>query len=347
MKFNLIVIAFLLLISCQHIIQEKQDYNSDLSLKIDSIINEQKFNGVILLSSDSIDIYSEAIGFSDLKNKTKLDINDQFVIGSISKQITAVLVLREYEQDNLELEDTIGKYLTQIEQNWTKEVTIHHLLTHTHGIVDLSKPLEFEQGSQFHYSQLGYELLAQILENITQKSFEQLSSELFENYGLKNTFHPNNKKYGHLVNGYEENENGILVFAENSLNNYVPAGSFVSNTADLKKWNANLYSGKLITKETLKLMTTKYATRIHPIFERVEYGYGLLFKDGEQNIQVGALGYAPGFVSACYYFPQANLNLVILENTANNLYDFRKTFEVHTKIMQLIKKRTHNKLYKP
>ena len=338
MKFSLIIIAFFLLISCQSNGQKKQDYNSDLSLKIDSIINEQKFNGVILISADSKDIYSTAVGFSDLENETKLDVNDQFVIGSISKQITAVLVLREYEKENLELDDSIGKYLTQIEQPWAKQVTIHHLLTHTHGIVDLNKPLEFEQGSQFHYSQLGYELLAQILEKVTEKSFEQLSTDLFENYGLKNTFHPNNKKYEHLVKGYEENENGILVFAENSLVNYVPAGCFISNAADLKKWNENLYSGKLVTKETLKLMTTKYATRIHPIFETVEYGYGLLFKDGEQNIQVGALGYAPGFVSACYYYPQENLNLVILENAANNLDDFKQTFKVHTEIMELIKK---------
>lgn len=346
MKFSLIVIAFPLLISCQNNIQEKQDYDSDLSLKIDSIINEQKFNGVILVSVDSTDIYSKAIGFSDLENETKLDINDQFVIGSISKQITAVLILREYEKENLELDDSIGKYLTQINQPWTKEVNIHHLLTHTHGIVDLNKALEFEQGSRFHYSQLGYELLAQILEKITEKSFEQLSTELFENYGLKNTFHPSNKKYEHLVKGYEENENGILVFATNSLDNYVPAGSFISNAADLKKWNENLYSGKLVAKETLKLMTTKYATRIHPIFETVEYGYGLLFKEGEQNIQVGALGYAPGFVSACYYYPQENLHLVIMENTANNLHDFKQTFAIHTHIMELIKKRTHNNVYK-
>ena len=346
MKFSLIVIAFFLLVSCQNNRQEKQDYDSDLSLKIDSIISGQKFNGVILVATDSTVIYSKAIGFSDLENKTKLDVNDQFVIGSISKQITAVLVLREYEKENLKLDDSIGKYLSQINQPWTKEVTIHHLLTHTHGIVDLNEPLEFEQGSQFHYSQLGFELLAQILEKVTEKSFEQLSTELFENYGLKNTFHPSNKKYEHLVKGYEENKNGILVFATNSLDNYVPAGSFISNAADLKKWNENLYSGKLVTKENLKLMTTKYATRIHPIFETVEYGYGLLFTDGEQNIQIGALGYAPGFVSACYYYPRENINLVILENTADNLDNFKRTFEVHTEIMGLIKKRTHNKTYK-
>uniref|UniRef100_UPI00404B5247 serine hydrolase n=1 Tax=Gelidibacter sp. TaxID=2018083 RepID=UPI00404B5247 len=184
----------------------------------------------------------------------------------------------------------------------------------------------------FHYSQLGYELLARILQKVTGKSFQNLSTELFNQYGLKNTFHPNNKAYKKLVKGYEESESGTLEYTENSLDNYVAAGSFISNVQDLKKWNQLLYSNNLVKKETLELMKTKYSTRVHPIFETVEYGYGLLFKDGEQNIQIGALGYAPGFVSACYYYPQTKINLIILENTANNLDDFKKTFNVHTEI---------------
>ena len=326
-----------LLISCQTNRKGIQDAYSDLSVKIDSIINEQKFNGVILVSKDSATIYSKAAGFSDLENITKLDLSDQFVIGSISKQITAVLILREFEKGKIRLDDTIDQYLLEISQPWINEVTIHHLLTHTHGIVDLEKPLEFKQGSQFHYSQLGYELLAQILEKVTEKTFEELSANFFVEYGLKSTFHPDKRKYENLVKGYAENENGDLVFSTNSLYNYAAAGSFISNASDLKQWNEMLHSGKLVSEETLKLMATKYATRAHPIFETVEYGYGLLFKDGEQDIQIGALGYAPGFVSACYYYPQTKMNLIILENTAKNLHDFKQTFKVHTEIMELIK----------
>ena len=90
-------------------------------------------------------------------------------------------------------------------------------------------------------------------------------------------------------------------------------------------------------------MSTRYATRMHPVFGTIEYGYGLLFKNGEQNEQIGALGYVPGFVSACYHYPRANLNLVMLENTANNLNDFKLTFKAHTEIMDLIKKQTTDK----
>lgn len=326
-----------LFIACQTNKKENQQEYSNLSLKIDSIINKHKFNGIISVSKDSVMAYSKVVGYSDLENKTKLDWDDQFVIGSISKQITAVLILRAFEKGKIELEQSIDYYLPEISQAWTETVTVHHLLTHTHGIIDLEEPLEFQAGSQFHYSQLGYDLLAQILEKVSEKTFEDLSTELFLEYELKNTFHPYNKGYKNLVKGYEENEQGELIFSTNSSLNYAAAGSFISTVSDLKKWNEMLYSGKLVRAETLKLMTTKYATRVHPIFESVEYGYGLLFKNGEHDIQIGALGYAPGFISACYYYPQTKMNLVVLGNVAKNLHDFEQTFKVHTTIMNLIK----------
>lgn len=338
MKISLIIFTLFLLTSCQINRQEKQNNYTKLTSKIDSIINENRFNGVISLSTDSTDIYSKAFGFSDLENKVKINMNDQFVIGSISKQFTAVLILREFENGKIGLNDTIGKYLNEINQPWIKLVTIHQLLTHTHGIVDLDKALEFKQGSQFHYSQLGYELLARILEKVTGKTFKRLSTDFFLHYELKNTFHPENKNYKHLVKGYAENEKGVLEFTTNSFYNYVPAGSFISNAEDLKKWSELLYSKRLIKQETLELMKKRYATRIHPIFETIEYGYGLLFKNKEENIQIGALGYAPGFVSTCYYYPQKNMNLIILGNNTKSLNNLKKTFKVHTEIMELIKK---------
>ncbi len=322
---------------CQVNKGKAENLYSDLPVQIDSILDNQKFNGVILISSGSNTLYLKTFGFSDLESKTKLNFNDQFVIGSISKQITAVLVLREYEKGRIGLEDTINRYLTEISQPWTNEITIHHLLTHTHGITDIEQPLEFKPGSEFNYSQLGYELLAQILEKTTGKTFMALSTELFEEYNLSNTCHPDNKNYEHLVKGYEENEQGFLTETTNSLYNYAAAGSFISNANDLKKWNDLLYSGTLIRRETLKLMKTRYATRAHPIFGSVEYGYGLLFKDGKQDVEIGALGYAPGFVSACYHYPETNINLIVLQNTASHLDDFRQTFAVHTKMMELVK----------
>lgn len=336
MKFSLTILMLIIFIT-NSINSQNQSY-PELSSKIDSILINNNFNGVIFVTKGSEKIVSKAVGYSNIEKKTALGFKDQFVIGSISKQITAVLVLREYEKGKINLNDTINKYLNNINEPWLNEVTIHQLLTHTHGIVALDKPLEFKAGSQFHYSQLGYELLAQILEKTTGKTFEKIATTLFKEYDLQNTFHPNKKRYMHLVNGYEENDNGLLQFTSKSLENFVAAGAFISNAEDLNKWNQLLYSKKLVKKETLEVMKKRYATRIHPVFETIEYGYGLLFKDGEQNNQIGAFGYAPGFVSALYFYPQVNMNLIILENTAYNLNDFKKTFKVHTEIMDLLKK---------
>jgi D-alanyl-D-alanine carboxypeptidase len=337
-SFFLNLTIFLFLFSCESSKKVTETKKTEITTEIDKICFENNFNGNILLTKNNKVLYSKTFGYSDISKKTILNKNNQFVIGSISKQITAVLVLKEYEKGKLKLDDKISEYLPEIKQNWANEVTIHQLLTHTHGIVDIEKPLEFEQGSQFHYSQLGFELLSKILEKITSKTFEQSSTELFSQNGLKNTFHPNNKTYKNLVKGYEENENGILEYVDNSLMNYVPAGSFISNCEDLNKWNEILHSNNLVKESTLKLMSTKYATRIHPIFETVEYGYGLLFKEGENQIQIGALGYAPGFASASYYYPKTKMNLIVLENTAYTPNNIKNTFKTHIELMNLIKK---------
>ena len=52
---------------------------------------------------------------------------------------------------------------------------------------------------------------------------------------------------------------------------------------DLDLWNKLLYSGKLLQPASFELMKKRYATRQHPIYGEVEYGYGLLFKKGEEK----------------------------------------------------------------
>jgi D-alanyl-D-alanine carboxypeptidase len=332
MRFITAIFLIISLASCKN--TNNKSVETILASKIDSVLSENNFNGVVLITKDSSEIYSKAIGFSDLEDKRPLLPDDQFVIGSISKQITAVMILRAYENEQIDLDDKIDQYL-DISQAWAKEVSIHHLLTHTHGIVAIDQPLEFPQGSRFQYSQLGYELLAQILEKIYQQSFNKLTTDFFKSKGLNNTFHPDNQNYKKLVKGYEEQADGEMSFATNSLQNYAAAGSFISNASDLNKWNQLLHAGKLVKKETLELMKTSYATRVHPIYDTVEYGYGLVFKKEEANIQIGALGYVPGFVTAAYYHPQTKLNLIVLENTARTTESFKKAFKVHTDIMAL------------
>ncbi len=318
-----------------------------LDKQIDSLISTKTtkpFNGVILISQNGQTKYSKTFGYSDIDKKELLKLNNQFVIGSISKQFTAVLVLREFDKRNIDLFVPIRQYLPELTQSWVDTVTIHHLLTHMHGITRLDKPTTFEVGTQYSYSQIGYDLLSKIVEKTSGKSFAELSKNLFEEYGMKNTFHPDVKGYNNLVKGYTENENGKIEFETETFQNYVAAGSFISTVEDLNIWNNYFYSGKLLKRKTMKMVETKQngAVRDHPIFGITEYGYGITVDTKENILQFGQTGFAPGFISMNFYFPKTKTSVIVLENVAYETGDLKKTFYYHTEILKIIRNEIKN-----
>lgn len=315
--------------------------------KIDSLISTKTtkpFNGVILISQKGQTKYSKTFGYSDIDKKEPLKLNSQFVIGSISKQFTAVLVLREFDKGNVDLFIPIKKYLPELTQSWADTVTIHHLLTHMHGITQLDKPTTFKVGTQYSYSQIGYDLLAKIIERTSGKSFAELSKNLFEKCEMKNTFHPNIKEYNNLVKGYTESENGKIEFDTETFQNYVAAGSFISTAEDLNIWNKIFYSGKLLKSKTMKMVETKQngAVRDHPIFGVTEYGYGITVDTKENILQLGQTGFAPGFISMNFYFPKTKTSVIVLSNIAYDTNDLKKTFYYHTEILKIIRNEIKN-----
>jgi D-alanyl-D-alanine carboxypeptidase len=315
---------------------------NSIASKIDSLINTKTsypFNGVILISKKGKTLYSRIKGVSDREINTKLKENDQFVVGSISKQFTAVLLLQEYDKGKVQLYTPIKKYLSELKQPWADTVTVHQLLTHTHGITSLDKPLSFKAGTQYAYSQIGYDLLAKIIEKVSGKSFAETSNDMFKKYKMYNTFHPNIKLYKNLVKGYTEQENGKLAYETETFENYVAAGGFISTAADLTHWNDLLYHGKLLKPATNLMMQTKQpvATRQHPLFGETNYGYGITIDTKENILQLGQTGFTPGFISMSFYFPKTQTSLVILDNFVWNPDDLKKTFYYHTEILKIVR----------
>jgi len=310
--------------------------------RIDSLFSVETnnpFNGVILIAEQGQALYTKVQGYSDLENKVSLKLHDQFVIGSISKQFTAVLVLQEYDKGNLDLFIPIRHYLPALTQDWADTVTVHHLLTHTHGIKQLDKPTTFAVGTRYAYSQIGYDLLAQIVEKTSGTSFATLSQRLFETCGMYNTFHPDIKKYGDLVKGYTETEDGHISYELESFENYAAAGSFISTASDLNVWNDKFYSGQLLKTQTMDILKTKQkgAVRNHPIFGIIEYGYGITIDSKEDIKQYGQTGFAPGFVSMNFFFPETKTSVIVLENIAYDTHDFKRTFGIHTAILKIVR----------
>lgn len=336
MKYTLLFI--LLVWNCSLFAQcDKLNSAVDSLLKIKTAT---PFNGIIYCVSDENVLVSKVQGFSDLTAKSPLKLTDQFVVGSISKQFTAVLILKEYERNNVQLHVPIRWYMPELKQKWADSVTIHQLLTHTHGIVDMDKPSIFPAGTQFNYSQIGYDLLAKIAERATGKKLEILSKELFDKCGMINTLHPASEGITSLAIGYTEKNKKIEIDI-NSFQNYPAAGSFISTVEDLARWNACLYGGKVLKKKTLKLMQTPQqgAVRNHPLFGETLYGYGITVTGEKEQLQFGQTGFAPGFVSMNYYFPNTKTSLIMLSNVAYGDDDLKKAFEYHLKVLELYQKR--------
>jgi len=329
-------ILFLLFITCQFSFGQ-----TILKTRIDSLLSvksQTPFNGIVLISQNETAHYIHVKGFSDILSQTPLSVKDQFVIGSISKQFTAVLILQQFDKRRLKLDVPIRKYLPELKQSWSDTITIHHLLTHTHGIQNLQKATAFKAGSQYAYSQLGYDLLARIAERVSKKTFVQLAQELFRKCNMIHTFHPDEHKY-HLVKGYTEQFNGRLRLDSSSLDNYPAAGGFISTVEDLDSWNHYLHEGKLLKASTYHIMITKQsnAVRQHPIFGLTEYGYGLTVNEEKNIVQLGQTGFVPGFVSMNFYYPESKTSIIVLENVVYGMNNLKQSFYYHLEILKLVK----------
>lgn len=336
MKINVQILFLLLLISCN----PKKEF---ISNKIDTLIDKKSaipFNGVVLINKDGKDVYSKSIGYSCFESKTKFNSKSQFVIGSISKQFTAILVLQEFDKGNLELDVPIIKYLPELTQQWANKVTVRQLLTHMHGIKSLSEVTNFEPGTQYEYSQIGFDLLAKIVEKTSKKSFADISFDLFQKCKMFDTFHPDLKKHKNLVFGYTSNDNAKLEIESKTFENYVAAGGFISTANDLLQWNKLLYNGKLLSEGTFKLLVTKQngAVRNHPLFGKTDYGLGITIDTKEEIIQYGQTGFAPGFVSVNFYYPKTKTSFIVLQNVVEDSNDLNKSFNYITKMQTLLRK---------
>jgi D-alanyl-D-alanine carboxypeptidase len=344
MKLILPLVICLLLAACSKSGNTEVEYTATAAVPaqtfgIDSVLAQDTadaFNGVILISRDGQTVFTRSSGYADLESNTPMKFDDQFVIGSLSKQITAVIILREYERGHLNLQDPIGKYLPEFTRVWKDSITIHHLLTHTHGITNLNSRRAFEPGTQFAYSNFGYKLLGDIAERASGKSLGELATELFTSCGMHNsTFRGLPGAYP--VKSYSERLHDSLVVQDVSKKFTIAAGGFISTAEDLVKWNNCLHGGKILADSTYRLMIGKYITRKHRVFGDLDYGYGISTSKGDSLTEISHSGYAEGFVSINYYFPESRTSLIVLENIARGP-GFDEVYGHHLQILRTVRK---------
>jgi CubicO group peptidase (beta-lactamase class C family) len=201
--------------------------------KIDTLMtrygSDDLFNGVVLVAQKGCVIYQKAFGTADRDWNIPMTIDTKFRIASLSKAFTAFLVMLLVQDGLLSLDGTIADYIPDYSGKAKDRITIHQLLTHTSGLIGNLKPedeavqerlfhdlrnvvkyaenadLICEPGTEFHYSNFGYNILAYIAERITGRPFGELLEErIFKPNGMKDTVQAvDTQVICRLARGYE------------------------------------------------------------------------------------------------------------------------------------------------
>jgi CubicO group peptidase (beta-lactamase class C family) len=255
----------------------------------------------------------------------------KFRLGSITKQFTAALVLQLEEQGKLKVTDPISKYIPDSPPAWEK-VTIHHLLSHTSGIPNFTsfpdynktktlpsppadtiarfrdKPLDFEPGSKWNYSNSGYILLGFIIGKVAGKSYaDALRDGILQPLGMKSTGYDITREViANRASGYTPDDNGWR--NSDYIDMTVPhaAGAMYSTVEDLLKWDQSFYSGPKI------LSAASQEKMFAPVLNNYAYGWAVEKQDSHLRIAHG--GGIDGFNTYIARYPDDRLTVIVLSN---------------------------------
>ncbi|KMQ59294.1 beta-lactamase [Chryseobacterium angstadtii] len=310
-----------------------------LEQQIDSVFKKYKFNGSVAVFKDSLQLYRKENGYSDFKNKTAIDNSTVFAIGSVSKQFTAVLILLQMEQGKLNVTDKASKYLKEFRTKEYENITIHQLLNHTSGLNTFGGKLMFKSGTDFFYSNDGFNALGKIVEAVTGKSFNEDVQELFKKAGMKSSSTGTVFEGKNFASAYLGNEKNAQIVPNmpqrlGGKDIGTPAGGILSTIDDLHIWNNALYGGKILKPETLKLFVSKSAERHHAILGKMGYGYGIMINIGKPESYFHS-GYVKGSPSLNIYYPQTKTSVIILSNIADEEKGKSLTFRPHVEVEKI------------
>ncbi|TVZ59064.1 CubicO group peptidase (beta-lactamase class C family) [Flavobacteriaceae bacterium MAR_2010_105] len=289
-----------------------------------------------LIAKEGKPIYQKAFGMANLELDVPMNTNNVFEIGSITKQFTAIAILMLEEQGKLKVEDEITKFIPDY-PTMGNTITVHHLLNHTSGIksytgmqsfmkhartdmtpteiIDIFKnePMDFKTGEQFLYNNSGYIILGHIIEVVSGESYADfIKTHIFDKLGMDSSYYGSMKQLiPNRATGYSSTQNGYENSDYLSLTLPYAAGSLMSTTTDLLKWQMALNTYQLISKSS-------YEKAIHGSTlnngEHIPYGYGLGENNinGSPSIQHG--GGIFGYTTMGIYLPQEKVYVIGLTN---------------------------------
>ncbi|MBL8885774.1 MAG: beta-lactamase family protein [Phycisphaerales bacterium] len=307
----------------------------DLTQKIDAaaakLLADPAAAGLsIAIARNNEIIFAKAYGKADVEVAVAATPDSIFRIGSVTKQFTAAAIMRLVEQGKINLDAEIQVYLPDFpKKQWP--VTIRQILTHTSGIwsytdddkfmerdasLELTpteliacfseKPLDFEPGTQWNYSNSAYYLLGSVIEKVSAKPYAAfVQDEFFTPLKLTHTrYESNSDIIPGRAQGYSFKDGKLA--NDKSIGADVPgaAGSLLSTATDLCNWEIALSSGKVVSPESYTQMTTPITAGEKP----TNYGFGLQINEWEGRKRISHGGGIFGFNSMLLTLPADEKN---------------------------------------
>jgi CubicO group peptidase (beta-lactamase class C family) len=298
---------------------------------IQPLVAKKKFMGTVLVARGNDILLDKGYGLANVEWNIPNSPKTKFRIGSITKQFTAAAILLLQERGSLNVDDRVKKYMPDAPAAWDK-ITIFNLLTHTSGIPDFTgfadydslerlattpeklvtrfrdKPLDFQPGENWKYSNSGYVLLGYLIEKISGKTYAQfLQENIFTPLGMADSgYDSNSSVIQNRASGYTPASTELVNAHFVDMTIPFSAGGLYSTTEDLLRWERGLFGGKLLSPVSFKEMLTPFKN---------EYAFGLFvaIMNGHQVIDHG--GRIPGFDTALIYYPEDKLTVIVLGNT--------------------------------
>ncbi|MFH5883948.1 serine hydrolase domain-containing protein [Halalkalibaculum sp. DA3122] len=320
---------------------EKVARESEIGVHIDrylSGIEVMGFSGAVIVSEGDNIVLRKGYGLADRETRRPYTPTTVQSHGSITKQMTGAAILLLESRGQLSVDDPVAKYFDDIPRG-KQDITIHQLLTHSSGMpggvgsdeeptgarayIDrvMRVPLQFDPGTDYAYSNVGYALLGMIVEQVSGQGYEQfLREELLLPAGLTETGYllPTWNR-DRLAVGYRHGERWGFVYERGWLRDgpgwHLRANGGLHTTADdMYRWFKNILQGQdVLGKETVRRWTKGYVTESNGASR---YGYGWVVYDSEWGPMIAHSGSNTIFSADFVWLPEKEFFFYIQGNTS-------------------------------
>ncbi|GHA40310.1 serine hydrolase domain-containing protein [Photobacterium aphoticum] len=282
-----------------------------------------RFSGNVLIAQNNDVVYEKSIGYADVKLKRPINKDNLFKVGSITKQITAVTILRLHEQGKLDIDKPVDKYFPKLKDG--KNITIAMLLNHTAGLYrdpslreydkscssktlvnnTVSKSRVYAPSKMFNYNNASYYLLGDIIEQVTGQDYEDyVTTEILRPLGMKDSSMKLTLSF-QLAKSYELS--GLVDAHITPPGCAWSAGELITTARDLLVWSRSLNTGQIISRDLVARMYDQQ----YGVFNEEIGGTSYFIHQGEID----------GFKAVLIQEPKTNLTVIALSNLFNTNID--------------------------